>query len=36
MFDLKKDDFVDAVDSIITVGDFYGMAGGVGSHIIFT
>ena len=36
MFDLKKEDFVDAVDSIITVGDFYGMAGGVGSHIIFT
>lgn len=36
MFDLKQDDFVDAVDSIITVGDFYQMAGGVGSHIIFT
>jgi len=36
MFDLKKDDFVEAVDSIITVGDFYEMAGGVGSHIIFT
>ena len=36
MFDLKKDDFVKAVDSIITVGDFYEMAGGVGSHIIFT
>jgi peroxiredoxin family protein len=36
MFDLKKEDFVDAVDSIITVGDFYQMAGGEGSHIIFT
>jgi peroxiredoxin family protein len=36
MFDLKQADFVEAVDSIITVGDFYGMAGGVGSHIIFT
>jgi peroxiredoxin family protein len=36
MFDLKQSDFVDAVDSIITVGDFYGMAGGEGSHIIFT
>ncbi|HEX9165565.1 MAG TPA: DsrE/DsrF/DrsH-like family protein [Gemmatimonadales bacterium] len=36
MFDLKKEDFVEAVDSIITVGDFYDMAGGVGSHIIFT
>ena len=36
MFDLKKEDFVDAVDSIITVGDFYQMAGAEGSHIIFT
>lgn len=36
MFDLKKEDFVEAVDAIITVGDFYGMAGGAGSHIIFT
>ena len=36
MFDLKQDDFVDAVDSIITVGQFYEMAGGAGSHIIFT
>ena len=36
MFDLKKADFVDAVDSIITVGDFYQMAGGEGAHIIFT
>jgi peroxiredoxin family protein len=36
MFDLEKEDFVDAVDSIITVGDFYQMAGGEGSHIIFT
>ena len=36
MFDLKKEDFVDVVDSIITVGDFYQMAGGEGSHIIFT
>jgi peroxiredoxin family protein len=36
MFDLKKEDFVEAVDAVITVGDFYAMAGGAGSHIIFT
>jgi peroxiredoxin family protein len=34
MFDLEQKDFVDAVDSIITVGDFYGMA--AGGQIIFT
>jgi peroxiredoxin family protein len=34
MFDLKQTDFVDAVDSIITVGDFYEMA--AGGEIIFT
>jgi peroxiredoxin family protein len=34
MFDLKKEDFVDAVDEIITVGDFYQMA--AGGQIIFT
>ena len=34
MFDLEQKDFVDAVDSIITVGDFYGLA--AGGQIIFT
>ncbi len=34
MFGLKQADFIDAVDSIITVGDFYGMA--AGGEIIFT
>jgi len=34
MFGLKKDDFVDCVEDIITVGDFYGMA--AGGEIIFT
>lgn len=34
MFGLKKDDFVDSVEDIITVGDFYGMA--AGGEIIFT
>lgn len=34
MFKLEKKDFIEAVDSIITVGDFYEMAGG--GEIIFT
>ncbi len=34
MFKLSMDDFVEQVDDIITVGDFYGMAGG--GQIIFT
>ena len=34
MFGLTRDDFIDQVDSIITVGDFYQMAGG--GQIIFT
>ena len=34
MFGLTRADFIDQVDSIITVGDFYQMAGG--GQIIFT
>jgi peroxiredoxin family protein len=34
MFGLKKQDFVDSVEDIITVGDFYAMA--AGGEIIFT
>ena len=34
MFDLDRSDFVDAVEDIITVGDFYEMA--AGGEIIFT
>jgi hypothetical protein len=34
MFNLTKDDFVDQVQDIITVGDFYDMA--AGGQIIFT
>jgi len=34
MFNLSKDDFIDQVDDIITVGEFYEMAGG--GQIIFT
>ncbi|MFP4023643.1 MAG: DsrE/DsrF/DrsH-like family protein [Thiohalospira sp.] len=36
MFKLKKEDFTDHVIDIITIGDFYAMAGGEGSQIIFT
>ena len=34
MFGLTKADFIDQVEGIITVGEFYGMAGG--GEIIFT
>jgi peroxiredoxin family protein len=34
MFGLKKDDFMDEVQGIITVGDFYALA--AGGQIIFT
>jgi peroxiredoxin family protein len=34
MFGLEKADFVDSVENIITVGDFYGLA--AGGQIIFT
>ncbi len=34
MFDMTKDDFVDQVQDIITVGDFYDLA--AGGQIIFT
>lgn len=34
MFDLERKDFIDQIEGIITVGDFYGMAGG--GQIIFT
>ena len=34
MFHLTRDDFVDQVTDVITVGDFYGLA--AGGHIIFT
>ena len=34
MFDLTKDDFIEQVEDIITVGEFYGLA--AGGQIIFT
>lgn len=36
MFKLEKKDLSDHVIDIITIGDFYAMAGGEGSQIIFT
>lgn len=36
MFKLTKEDLTEEVIDIITVGDFYGMAGGQGTQIIFT
>ena len=36
MFKLKKEDLSEHVLDILTVGDFYALAGGEGSQIIFT
>lgn len=36
MFKLKKEDLTDHVSDILTVGEFYELAGGEGSQIIFT
>lgn len=36
MFKLEKEDLIDDVIGVLTVGDFYAMAGGEGSQIIFT
>jgi peroxiredoxin family protein len=35
MFDLEKDDIIDEIDDIITVGDFYARAEGDGTHVVF-
>jgi peroxiredoxin family protein len=34
MFELTKDDFIDEIDEVITVGEFYDKA--AGGQIIFT
>lgn len=36
MFKLTKNDLVDEVSGVLTIGDFYAMAGGQGTQIIFT
>jgi len=35
MFKLKKEDLSDEVKAVLTVGEFYAMAGGQGTQIIF-
>lgn len=35
MFKLDREDYIDEVEDIITVGDFYGLAEGNRAHIIF-
>ena len=36
MFKLKREDLIDEVLDVLTIGDFYGKAGGQGTQIIFT
>lgn len=36
MFDLQRSDLWERVDDVLTVGEFYGMAGGENTHILFT
>jgi peroxiredoxin family protein len=36
MFGLKKEDLYEEVKGVLTVGDFYEMAGGDRTQIIFT
>ncbi|MBT3208624.1 MAG: hypothetical protein HN704_04020 [Bacteroidetes bacterium] len=36
MFKLKKEDLWEGVDSVLTVGDFYGLCSGNNTQIIFT
>jgi peroxiredoxin family protein len=35
MFHYKKEDMIDEIDGVITVGDFYQKAEGVGTHMLF-
>ena len=35
MFHLKREDLIDDLDGVITVGDFYNRAGGEGTHLMF-
>jgi peroxiredoxin family protein len=36
MFKFKKEELSEHVSAVLTVGEFYELAGGEGSHIIFT
>ena len=35
MFDLEKEDMIEGLDGVLTVGDFYERAAGEGTHVIF-
>lgn len=35
MFHLKKDDLIDEIDGVLTVGDFYEKARGENTHLLF-
>ncbi|MBR9921253.1 MAG: hypothetical protein GYB31_10480 [Bacteroidetes bacterium] len=35
MFHLEREDLIDEIDEVITVGDFYGRAEGEGTHLMF-
>jgi len=35
MFHLKKEDLIENLDGVLTVGDFYNRAEGEGTHILF-
>lgn len=35
MFKLKKEDLIDDLDGVLTVGDFYSRAKGEGTHLMF-
>jgi peroxiredoxin family protein len=36
MFKLKKEDLMDRVDGVLTVGQFYEESAGAGTHTLFT
>ena len=35
MFHYKKEDMIDDLDGVITVGDFYKQGSGLGTHMLF-
>jgi len=35
MFHYKKEDLYEGIDDVITVGDFYSLGSGVGTHMLF-
>ena len=35
MFHLKEEDFIDELDGILTIGDFYSRADQEGTHLLF-